>query len=73
MWTFVLSFALLALFIADQLATTPRAARLPRVPQVVVTRMGRYRPWSLAFWDFVQLVRVCPRPQLGREGSREAA
>jgi RNA-directed DNA polymerase len=32
-----------------------------RVPQLVVTRMGLYRPWLLAFWDFVQLVRVCPR------------
>ena len=32
-----------------------------RVPQLVVTRMGRNRPWLLAFSDFVQLVRVCPR------------
>ena len=44
-----------------------------RVPQLVVTRMGRYRPWLLAFWDFVQLVRVCPRLRLCREGSRLAA
>jgi len=41
---------------------------LSRVPQLVVTRMGRYRPWLLAFWDFVQLVRVCPRLRLCREG-----
>ena len=40
----------------------------PRVPQLVVTRMCRNRPWLLASWDFVQLVRVCPRPRRGRRG-----
>ena len=39
-----------------------------RVPQLVVTRVARNRPWVLAFGDFVQLVRVCPRPRHARRG-----
>ena len=52
-------------------ARSSSATGLTRVLQLVVTRMGRNRPWLLAFSDFVQLVRVCPRPEwLGGGGAR---